>query len=315
VAASLSNLAGEYGELGRVDEAIAMQRQALAMMRRVHGPEHPHVATMANNLALELARTGRWEESLELQRQALEVAERTAPEAPELAAKLTNLGKLLLDVGRLEEAAPLIRRADELARARLPETAFTRLACEANAATLDREEARFHGAAARYRDVIERLRAVLGNGHAAVSRVVSLLADTERLAGRSEVAVELFEDALSAQSGEDTTPLHLSETLGGLGLTLAWQGQDTRGGELLASAIETRSGLAPSPDWTSLELRVGAALLAGRTDEARTLLVELASTLGPEHPRVRWLDTLAARRGLPPRRSPRPAPGDGHPAR
>src|SRR5205823_12271069 len=44
VAMTLSNLANDYGRLGRWDEAIAIDRRQLAIREKSQGPAHPDIA-------------------------------------------------------------------------------------------------------------------------------------------------------------------------------------------------------------------------------------------------------------------------------
>jgi tetratricopeptide (TPR) repeat protein len=291
IAATLSNLSGAYDDLGREEESLALQLEALEMLRVVRGDEHPDVASMTGNLGLKLAHLGRWDECIVLLRRSLDVAERTAPAARELGGKYTNLGKVLLDLGRIEEAAPLIRRGLELARERLPATAFTRLACEVNAATLDRELGRFDDARTLYLEVLEEFVSILGADHEAVARVRVLLADNERLAGDPGRARALLERADAVQRQVAVEPLHRSETLLCRGL-LSLSSAPEAARDDLAAALELRAGRAPDRDWRRWEGELGLALADGRSDDAGAIVDRLAALLGRNHPRVRWFEAM-----------------------
>ena len=56
---SRSNLANDYQEAGRVDEAIALNEQTLADRKRVLGPDHPDTLKSRSNLASAYRAAGR----------------------------------------------------------------------------------------------------------------------------------------------------------------------------------------------------------------------------------------------------------------
>jgi Flp pilus assembly protein TadD len=62
-AARAHQLAKQLATAGRVDEAAALYRQAIAMKQRVLGPNDPEVATTLHNLALLFKAAGRAEEA------------------------------------------------------------------------------------------------------------------------------------------------------------------------------------------------------------------------------------------------------------
>jgi len=63
MAARAHRLAKQLATAGRVDEAAALYRQAIAIKQRVLGPNDPEVATTLHNLALLFKAAGRAEEA------------------------------------------------------------------------------------------------------------------------------------------------------------------------------------------------------------------------------------------------------------
>ncbi len=91
--------------------------QALELMRKVLGGEHPNVATSLNNLAELYYSQGRYEEAEPLSFQALELRRKLiGGEHPDIAASLNNLAGLYSSQARYEEAEPLYLQALELLR-------------------------------------------------------------------------------------------------------------------------------------------------------------------------------------------------------
>ena len=73
---------GSLGRAGRLAEAIGVQERGMGLTQRLHGPEHPDVATSLNNLA-------RLYESMGRQLPFLEVVQEVGP----LLHHLLALGK------------------------------------------------------------------------------------------------------------------------------------------------------------------------------------------------------------------------------
>jgi len=101
----LSNTALPSGRMGRVDEAIAINRRVLALRQRILGSEHPDTAMSANNLGWTLALAGHTDEGLRYVQQALAVGERVySHDSPELMFWLDSAARILAWQGRLDEA-------------------------------------------------------------------------------------------------------------------------------------------------------------------------------------------------------------------
>ena len=70
------NLAYSFLRQGKYDEAVAMQREVLAVSKRVLGAEHPDTLMTAGNLALSLSGQGKYDEAVAMQREVLAVKQR-----------------------------------------------------------------------------------------------------------------------------------------------------------------------------------------------------------------------------------------------
>ncbi len=93
-------------------EAEPLYRQALAIMEKCRGPDHPDVAICLNNLAQLFQATNRLAEAEPLMRRAFAIDEASyGPDHPKVAIGLNNLATLLQATNRLAEAEPLYRRA------------------------------------------------------------------------------------------------------------------------------------------------------------------------------------------------------------
>lgn len=97
---------------GDVKGALESFKEALGLLERKLGTDHPDVATALNNLALIYYTQGDYESAEPLYRRALRVDEKAlGPDHASVATDLNNLGLLFKKQGKLEEAEPLLRRA------------------------------------------------------------------------------------------------------------------------------------------------------------------------------------------------------------
>jgi serine/threonine protein kinase/tetratricopeptide (TPR) repeat protein len=102
------NLAMNYNDLGRADDAYELAEQTLAARRRVLGPDHPDTLWSMNNLAFHYAYRGRREDALRLRGETLTVRRRVlGPDHPDTLMSMSNLALSYFDLGRLEEALQL----------------------------------------------------------------------------------------------------------------------------------------------------------------------------------------------------------------
>ncbi len=120
VARSLAALGSVYTNL-RDPQAVALQRQAFDMRRRLYGNEHPRVADSLARLAYALHQAGeapRWDEAEQLFLEALEMYRRLhGPQHRDVASCLHNLGWMRVRQHRLVEAADLYEQALAVFRA------------------------------------------------------------------------------------------------------------------------------------------------------------------------------------------------------
>jgi tetratricopeptide (TPR) repeat protein len=100
--------------LGRAaySQAAQLIRDAVAMLEKALGPEHPDTAKSLNDLALVLKEKGDFAAARPLQERALAITEKArGPEHPDTATNLNNLANVLRDQGDLTGARPLYERA------------------------------------------------------------------------------------------------------------------------------------------------------------------------------------------------------------
>lgn len=98
--------------VGKHEQARQAFEHALALRKKVWGPEHWEVASTLHNLGLLFQSMGRVDEALEAHTLALELRKKVlGPEHPRVAESLRDLGTTLQEMGRFEEALEVQARA------------------------------------------------------------------------------------------------------------------------------------------------------------------------------------------------------------
>ena len=97
-----------YSENGRIQKALELSEQVVAVRKRTLGDEHPLTLTSMHNLSISYSDVGRIQEALELSEQVVVVMKRTqGEEHPDTLRSLHNLSNRYSDVGRIQEALEL----------------------------------------------------------------------------------------------------------------------------------------------------------------------------------------------------------------
>ena len=117
------NLASVERELGRLESAESLGRDALERFTRVFGPKHPNTASALADHGETLVRLGRHDEAERSFTEAIAIAKAALGEKnPGFCRAASGLGRLLLDTGRAVEAEPVLREVvDVNTRARGPQ--------------------------------------------------------------------------------------------------------------------------------------------------------------------------------------------------
>ena len=112
LAVCLSNLARCYQDEWKLKKAEKTGRQALTLVEKARGPEHPEVAHCLMTLATIYREQERYEQAEQLYRQALKIYENALePQVVQVAHSLNNLATIYVALGKYEESEPLNRRA------------------------------------------------------------------------------------------------------------------------------------------------------------------------------------------------------------
>jgi tetratricopeptide (TPR) repeat protein len=308
-ATALNNLAVDYREIGRFEQAETLFRQALEIGRKTLGEDHPDYATRLNNLAGLLQATGHFEEAETLFGQALEIGRKTLGEDhPDYATRLNNLAGLLETTGRYEEAEPLCRQALEITRKTLGKDHPAYAIRLSSLAALLGATGRVEEAEPLFRQALEVTRKTLSEVHPDFATRLNNLAGLLKETGRFDESEPLIRQALEITGktlGEDHPDYAVR--LNNLAALLQGTGRTEEAEPLCRRALEiTRKSLGETHPAYANRLNNFAGLLraTGRSEEAEPLArkaLEISeAALGPDHPRTKLvrknLDTLLADR-------------------
>lgn len=196
LAFSLSRWGVTLQELGDYEQAEAVMREALAILRR-RGDDPVEIGSAANQLGMFLAYKGDYEESERLLRESIDVFEaELGTDHPRRATSLSNLGLAIKWSGRMEEAEPIYREALRIRRAAFgdehPEVAITL----DNLGVLLGQRGNYAESESCFREALGIRRRVLGESHPDVALNLNNLATLFRVQGRLDEAEPIYRDVM-----------------------------------------------------------------------------------------------------------------------
>ena len=248
-------------ELGRPQAALSLS-DAVHLLAKTLGPDHPRTLTARNNLANAYRSAGKLEQAIDLHKRTLADRERVLKSNhPDILASRNDLASTYESAGRLDQAITLYEQnLTEALRVLGPDHPDT-LASRGNLANAHRSAGRLKQAIPLFERTLVDIERVLGPDHLHTLASRNNLASTYESAGRLDQAITLYEQ-------------NLTEALRVLGLDHP-------------NTLTSRNNLAH------------AYRAAGRLDEAIDLyeqnLAEALRILGPDHPNTRlFRNNLAA---------------------
>ncbi len=269
-----------YMNLARYDEAEEQLGAALAMRRRVQGPDEPATLASAHALAALYSRQGRYEEALGLLEPTVEARTRVlGPDHPDTLASLGNLGELQVAAGRMEAAESLFRRVLAAYRDSVGEEDERTVAAMNNLAFVLARRDRPAEAERLYRRALEVNRRMLGDSHPNTVSALNNLAAALYARGALDEAADVYEEALrlSRRVHGDSSPSTLN-VISNLGALLLRQGRTAEAVVQLRAAVEgSRALLGSAHPRTLLAVNnlARAVAIMGEDGEAEELYQQL----------------------------------------
>jgi tetratricopeptide (TPR) repeat protein len=197
LAVSLNNLATLYLAQNRAREVEPVVVQALEILKRFLGSEHPHIATSLNTLAFIYQAQGRYSEAETLLLQALELSKRLfGADHPRVATIQHNLVSIYIFQRRYNEAEPLMVQALELQKLLLGSDHPDVARSLNTLATLYCFQGRYSQAEPLLMQAVELAKRRLGSDHPHVATSLYNLAGVYHDQGRYNEAEPLLSQAL-----------------------------------------------------------------------------------------------------------------------
>ncbi len=240
MATSQNNLAHVYSQNGKLTEAEALAREALATRRRLFGNESLEVADSLRNLAVILGDKRQWAEAEAMGREVLEMKQQEAEdlerkslamrqkllsqEHPDVANSLYLVGDRMRQRGKLKESYPVLNAALSLQRKVLGEDHPATLYTLKSLGLMYEVEKEWSQAETVFRQVLAAWRKRAGNDDPETLYAQRDLADVLEGQGKWAEAETLHGEALvSWRKREGNGGSETSYTLHKLGVALGAQ--------------------------------------------------------------------------------------------
>jgi tetratricopeptide (TPR) repeat protein len=189
----LFNVAECFRISGKYKEAEQMYQQALELIGKVLGPEHPSTLNSMNNLALVLDSQGKHEEAEQMHRQTLELEEKVlGQEHPSTLSSMNNLALVLDSQGKNKEAERIHRQTLELKEKVLGLEHPSTLDSMNNLALVLHSQGKHEEAERIHRQTLELREKVLGLEHPSTLSSMNNLALVLRSQGKYKEAETMF---------------------------------------------------------------------------------------------------------------------------
>jgi len=204
VEASIRDTLGQsYYYAGATDLAIQQYERALALLRQVHGPDHPDTLETMNNLAMAYLDTGRLADALVLLEEALKTSRaKLGPDQTLTLVSMGNLAHAYTQAGRLADALPLHEEALKRIEAQFGPDHMHTLTALNNLANAYRSAGRLAEALPLFEQTLNRLRKAIGPNHPSTLLAMNNLALAYGDSGRVADAIPLHEEALKLSKAQ-----------------------------------------------------------------------------------------------------------------
>jgi tetratricopeptide (TPR) repeat protein len=210
----LDNLGVVLRAAGKLDDALADHKRALAIRDRILAQDDPALAITANNVGAVLFDQGKADEAIPYFERAKAIWERAlGPRHPQVAYAYNNLGSVRWQQGKLAEALELQERGLAIRKDALgpdhPDTAVSVY----NIGDIQRDLGRFADALASYRQAKAVFEHAFGPKHPLFAKATEMIGLTELDLGRLAEAKVDLEAALAIRAATlpaDHTDLALS---------------------------------------------------------------------------------------------------------
>lgn len=291
--------------LGRLAEAEAAAKKAIAIRRRIFKEPSAEVASAVYSLGSIYMSAGRYEEAVAPLREAMVLQERAAPgDAPGLVMRITGLAAALNEADEKDEAIALARRAVQVASDKLGDSHPYTAGAYNNLGTNLNEAGRYAESIPVLRETLRLRQKSAGEDSpdTAVSlRNLAFALESAGMLDESRVLLERSLDILNRKP-DLAQPVALSRVYGALALNAVARGDWPTYDTVIAQSIASADKAFPENSYDRAYPHIQyAAILArrGRSAEALPIAEQwvpiLQKNTGPAHRDRIWAEALLAR--------------------
>ena len=286
---SMSNLGGAYLAAGKLDRALPVLEETLALLKSKLGPDHPGILTSMSILASGYDKAGKLDRALPLWEATRALMKsKLGPDHPTTLGSMNNLAECYRRAGKLDRALPLMEETLTLARIKLGVDHSNTILSMNNLAKGYGAAGKLDRAVPLYEELLALAKLKLGPDHSNTFDSMNNLARAYWMTRKLDRSIPLFEECLElrrAKSGEDHPDTIMVKA--NLGVNYKDAGRLAEALPLLEAANRAVRKY-PTLRWVRMPL-VDAYIKAGQNDEADDLAKEIVAELGPDHP-----DTLTS---------------------
>ncbi len=279
---SLHDLAGALIDAGDLSGAEKMDRQSLAIRRKINAPGYPDLAYPLNNLGFIFLERGDWAGAGPFLKESLEIRRRPGKADARLAASLNNWARMLEEKGDYKGADDYYKQAMEMIREVAGAQSWGLAKITANVGMLRADQRHYAQAEQLERRAMEMRRQLGGEESPDLASSQINLAIVLSMRHELPEAETLLRRALAIRTKELSTghPATISTAVR-LGEVLIDQGKFKEAEAVLREGIEELHAVQfPLMPWQSAEAEIAlgeADARTGRTDEAERLLHDTAA--------------------------------------
>src|SRR5271166_5521596 len=288
---------------GKYQEAIPIAERAVEVAKRLHGLEHPDMATSLNNLAELYQVMGEYAKAEPLYQEALRIWQKVlGPDDPNTAQSLNNLAMLCREMGEYAKAEPLLQEALRIRQKILgrghPDTAKSLNSL----ALLYGNMGEYAKAESLFQEALRIRQRVFGPEDPDTATSLNNLAELYRAMGECAKAEPLYQEALRIdEKALGSEHPKTATSLDNLGSLYQRMGEYAKAEPLLQEALRIRQKvLGPEHPYSALSLDNLAVMYRTMGEYAKAeplgqeALQIFRKVSGPEHPDTAIsLDNLA----------------------
>ena len=194
----MGTIGGVYSSLGLYGDAVTLQRDSLASLEKLHGPNHPEVVAAMTALGATLREQGQYAEALRVLTDALKTQRSLSGNSGlALAPILLELGRLAEYSGELKRAREYYERSIELYGKHGLGRKSEMASAMNDLAGLSLQQGDYPGAAKLYRSALAIDKSALGVDHPQVALHIQSLALTLQHQGLLQEAEPLYAESLA----------------------------------------------------------------------------------------------------------------------